>query len=79
MREPRAGPERKIMLKKEDLSKRVAFKLTDVQYDGVQALAKLEGQPTVSSLLRVLIDRAMAAHGLPTALDGVQSVGSMRM
>ncbi len=50
------------MLKKQDLTQRIAFLVTDKQYEGAQELAEIEGQPTVSSLLRLLLDRALAAQ-----------------
>ncbi|KKN79976.1 hypothetical protein LCGC14_0334840 [marine sediment metagenome] len=50
------------MLKKQDLTQRIAFLVTDEQYEGAQELAELEGQPTVSSFLRLLLDRALAAQ-----------------
>ncbi len=49
------------MLNKKDLTQRLAFLVTDEQYDGVQELADIEGH-TVSSFLRLLIDRALAAQ-----------------
>ena len=50
------------MLKKQDLTHRLAFLVTNDQYDGVQELADIEGHPTVSSFLRLLIDRALVAQ-----------------
>ena len=49
------------MLKKQDLTQRIAFLVTDEQYEGAQELADIEGH-TVSSFLRLLIDRALAAQ-----------------
>lgn len=49
------------MLKKQEFKQRLAFLVTDEQYHGVQELADIEGH-TVSSFLRLLIDRALAAQ-----------------